>query len=165
MNCLNCNSLMATLLSDGGVEYDQCPTCGSAWLDHGEFQALTSRPVPGWSEAELAQRLRPARRCRWCEAVYPAGEAMCATCDRPISYACPRDGVVMSIVEFKGVEVDVCGECYGVWFDQQELDQLLKAFRGRGGRGGAIEGVPWEMVSTVEEPSSSQLRARPAGRS
>jgi Zn-finger nucleic acid-binding protein len=38
--------------------------------------------------------------------------------------ACGKDGL---IVEFKGIELDYCPACHGVWFDAGELELLLEA--------------------------------------
>ncbi|HOY63350.1 MAG TPA: zf-TFIIB domain-containing protein [bacterium] len=38
---------------------------------------------------------------------------------------CPVCNVEMLIIEHKGVELDYCGHCRGVWFDRDELDYLL----------------------------------------
>lgn len=38
---------------------------------------------------------------------------------------CPLCDVPMKVVERRGVEIDVCPECRGVWLDRGELDKLL----------------------------------------
>ncbi len=38
---------------------------------------------------------------------------------------CPVDGTVLAISERRGIEVDYCPECRGVWLDRGELDKLL----------------------------------------
>jgi Zn-finger nucleic acid-binding protein len=40
---------------------------------------------------------------------------------------CDRD---MTVVEYKGIELDYCTGCQGIWFDAGELGLLLKS-RGR----------------------------------
>ncbi|MBI3928885.1 MAG: zf-TFIIB domain-containing protein [Armatimonadetes bacterium] len=37
---------------------------------------------------------------------------------------CPRDGTPLIASKLRGVEVDVCDYCNGVWFDEHELSQL-----------------------------------------
>ncbi|MCR4881275.1 MAG: zf-TFIIB domain-containing protein [bacterium] len=37
---------------------------------------------------------------------------------------CPVCNVEMKLVNYKGVEVDFCEKCKGVWFDLKEIDQL-----------------------------------------
>jgi Zn-finger nucleic acid-binding protein len=38
---------------------------------------------------------------------------------------CPVDKNDMIVVEYKGIEVDYCLQCKGVWFDSDELDLLI----------------------------------------
>ncbi|MEA3286127.1 MAG: zf-TFIIB domain-containing protein [Candidatus Marinimicrobia bacterium] len=39
---------------------------------------------------------------------------------------CPKCKRYMKNIEFKGVEVDRCTNCYGIWFDKFELEDLKK---------------------------------------
>ena len=38
---------------------------------------------------------------------------------------CPIDQATLLITERRGIEVDYCPECRGVWLDRGELDKLL----------------------------------------
>lgn len=38
---------------------------------------------------------------------------------------CPNDGAVLTMSERRGVEIDYCPECRGVWLDRGELDKIL----------------------------------------
>ena len=38
---------------------------------------------------------------------------------------CPVCRTVMFVVEYDGVELDVCQDCRGTWFDRGELDLVL----------------------------------------
>lgn len=40
---------------------------------------------------------------------------------------CPIDGDVLLIAERKGIEIDYCPRCRGVWLDRGELDKLIEA--------------------------------------
>lgn len=40
---------------------------------------------------------------------------------------CPLCDAAMREVERKGVKIDICPECKGVWLDRGELDRLLRA--------------------------------------
>ncbi|MBI4169023.1 MAG: zf-TFIIB domain-containing protein [Acidobacteria bacterium] len=47
---------------------------------------------------------------------------------------CPKCGMELAEVEFKGIKVDRCVACNGLWFDGGEIDQVLaqgKSFFGR----------------------------------
>lgn len=44
---------------------------------------------------------------------------------RPAGMSCPGDGQPLTSVIHRGIEVDVCGTCGGVWFDHGELQKIL----------------------------------------
>lgn len=39
---------------------------------------------------------------------------------------CPVDGTVLAISERRGIEIDYCPQCRGVWLDRGELDKLIE---------------------------------------
>ncbi len=41
------------------------------------------------------------------------------------SLTCPEDRNLLTPVESRGVEVDVCLACHGVWLDSGELERIL----------------------------------------
>ncbi len=40
---------------------------------------------------------------------------------------CPIDQSTLAITERKGIEIDYCPQCRGVWLDRGELDKLIEA--------------------------------------
>ena len=38
---------------------------------------------------------------------------------------CPKCGVPLVAVHYRGVELDKCSRCQGIWLDYGELDQVL----------------------------------------
>lgn len=38
--------------------------------------------------------------------------------------SCPKDGKSMHTIIFKGVEIDVCSSCHGIWFDEGEIEKI-----------------------------------------
>ncbi len=40
---------------------------------------------------------------------------------------CPNDGATLLMAERRGVAIDYCPECRGVWLERGRLDQLLDA--------------------------------------
>ena len=38
---------------------------------------------------------------------------------------CPLCEREMEVQEYEGVEIDVCGECKGVWLDREELKKIV----------------------------------------
>ena len=47
---------------------------------------------------------------------------------------CPKCGHKMIEITFKDVQIDECPECKGIYFDNGELDQILKADAGLRGK-------------------------------
>jgi uncharacterized protein len=43
---------------------------------------------------------------------------------------CPTDGETLMMSERKGVEIDYCPRCRGIWLDRGELDKLIAAAEG-----------------------------------
>ena len=39
---------------------------------------------------------------------------------------CPKCGMHLQEFDFRGLKLDRCGSCGGVWFDEGEMDHLLK---------------------------------------
>lgn len=47
---------------------------------------------------------------------------------------CPKCGMDLQTIEFQGIKVDKCGSCNGTWFDDGEIEQLMKNDPGFVGR-------------------------------
>ena len=45
---------------------------------------------------------------------------------------CPVCKVEMLVVEFHDIELDMCANCRGVWFDSGELELVLKTYQAEG---------------------------------
>lgn len=41
------------------------------------------------------------------------------------SMKCPIDNTQLAITERKGIEIDYCPECRGIWLDRGELDKMI----------------------------------------
>ena len=89
------------------VELDECERCGGLWFDHGELETLSSF-------SELPERLL-RRGKAWTPELRPEGT-------RP----CPHCAEVMVGTLVKGIRIDLCTFCKGMWLDQGELNQLLE---------------------------------------
>lgn len=37
---------------------------------------------------------------------------------------CPKCGMELIEIDYKGLKIDECSECYGVWLDSGELEQI-----------------------------------------
>jgi Zn-finger nucleic acid-binding protein len=74
----------------------RCPSCSGLWL-------------PAASVPEAAKSVR------------------CPIEGRGVStLRCPEDSVLLYTVRHRGVELDPCAVCGGIWFDRGELEQLLR---------------------------------------
>jgi hypothetical protein len=61
------------------------------------------------------------------------------TDDRPDSWMkCPKCGGQMEEIDLAGIDIDKCQDCQGVYFDNGELDILLKS-KERGGFLGLLQ--------------------------
>ena len=40
---------------------------------------------------------------------------------------CPRCNIVMRKIKIKGVVIDVCNKCNGMWLDDNEIEKLIQA--------------------------------------
>ena len=110
MDCVRCGGEMDKR-PERGVLLDHCPACNAIWLDGGELAALeaghrsSESAIAAQREAELE---RDAER-----SVTAIG--LCPRCQRQLHPAAIR-----------GVEVDRCENCAGVFFDHGELPAILR---------------------------------------
>ncbi len=108
MLCPSCHKPML-LVEHHDVEVDWCPACGGCWLDHGELEILLEKA--GWSSAvpEPELRGRTGRKS-------------------------PVTGKAMRQAHFPGiqVELDVCRDTGGIWFDGGELREVVCRLGGNG---------------------------------
>ncbi len=93
----------------GKVEVDQCPACAGLWLDRHELKALAKmRSLPGWLLEPVS--IVPDRP------LVPEGERRCPRCE-----------ALLQVADNKGVRIDLCRSCEGVYFDRGELNQVLRS--------------------------------------
>lgn len=88
----------------GKLTVDACPTCRGLWFTSDVIDQLRGQRYI----LDLEKGIRRAEGSR------RTGDRMCP--------ACPRES--MSIVRVRGVEVDRCNRCGGVWFDEGELEHV-----------------------------------------
>jgi len=117
--CPNCHEDLR-LFTAAGVELDGCPKCGGVWFDASELGAVvTPRAL---KELFASARDKPGR-CKGCSARLER-VAECPKCHAP-SPACPECGhAPLSVGVARGVELDVCLPCGGIWLDGGELQTL-----------------------------------------
>lgn len=91
--CPGCESLMQVFTARE-VEIDRCPFCGGIWLDRGELEAVTQKPL-------VVERFdgHTTRRCVYC-------------------------AVTMATALVGSVPAEVCTACLGAYLDDGELEEL-----------------------------------------
>ena len=102
------------------VVVDYCDGCGGLWCDRGEADALRNQDLPtgAWS-VYAANGAEP--RCHGCHADISRDDHACANCGRANVVDCPACSRPMDTAIRKGIVLDVCGTCAGVWFDASEF--------------------------------------------
>jgi len=108
-----------------GIEYDECHACDAHWFDTGELKEILAQEGILFSEKALSLGLSVPNTCRWCETSHPDRLTRCPHCSRSLGHKCPRDGRSMLTSRFGDLEIDVCFQCHGLWFDGEEF-ALLK---------------------------------------
>jgi len=116
--CPGCKApLVATAV--GGVSLDQCHACGGLWIGQANFEHLAA------DRAERGQILG---------ALPGAGHAQLVRLEAVRYRPCPQCGKLMNRTNYgriSGVVLDVCKD-HGLWFDQDELRQVLAFIDGGG---------------------------------
>jgi Zn-finger nucleic acid-binding protein len=101
------------------VTVDECDRCRGRWLDAHEIDKLTGRTgITDWLRA--AAQASPPPVCIWCHHQQTRHGAACERCGGAIGAACPACQVWMPVLEVKGVALDFCVRCGGVWLDAGE---------------------------------------------
>lgn len=111
MNCIRCQSRMKKTARDN-LLIDMCPDCGGVWLDGGELEMMESGT--GQSVDHLVQQARKEMLQDSSRLVHLQG--LCPKCE----------GSHLQPVKKRGIELDLCPKCKGMFFDEKELDLVLK---------------------------------------
>lgn len=91
----------------GAVEIDGCHQCGGLWLDEGELQELSNHP---------RVLLACARRFVPTQLPPPASGGLCPRCAASIE--------PFQYDSLRGIELDRCPRCHGVWLDHGEAEVI-----------------------------------------
>src|SRR5690349_6923034 len=91
-----------------GLGVTACPACSGAWLSGAGTGLMFSRMADG---AGQQRKLRESLRVE----------------GRKSKLACVDCGIDMRTVTQRGVEIDVCPDCTGIWFDGGELKRFRKS--------------------------------------
>src|SRR2546430_2564408 len=110
--CPACKEAMVVFELDG-VEIDRCLRCSGTWLDAGEIDQLAR--MQGGADDRLGAAIAKADAGK-------KGERRCLRCSAR-----------MRVVLVEGLEIDRCPRGHGLWFDRNEMETLIAAFRGGDG--------------------------------
>lgn len=112
--CPKCDVALI-LLEFGGIEVDYCSRCEGLWLDSGEFEQLLLQ-TGGRANDPLVRFAQARTRRETGRPVY-----LCPRCDRPLAEVVRADGINREL------RLDRCPRGDGIWFDKDELLDLLEA--------------------------------------
>ncbi|MGI5862343.1 MAG: phospholipid scramblase-related protein [Myxococcales bacterium] len=101
--CPACSELLFRRRIEG-VEADGCPGCGGLWMDAGELQALAKTPA---ALRKLDKIFTPG-----VQAGEPEPNGRCPRCEQPLGQ--------MEFEQFRGIRLDRCKACGGIWLDHGE---------------------------------------------
>lgn len=103
MNCPKCSQGLEQLELEG-IEVDKCTSCNGVWLDEYELEDLLELDADALNELLLAGTDD-------------------STLDDKVA-VCPRDGTELRRLRQRGVILDCCPECQGLWLDGGEFRRL-----------------------------------------
>jgi len=110
--------LSSRQIGDPAIGVLECPTCAGLWLATAELQILLQRVRATSANSDTEILVDPQN--------YQSAQRM--TQDSPLYRACPACGKLMHRRNFgrkSGIIVDQCGP-HGYWFDNQELESILR---------------------------------------
>ena len=93
----------------GEITVDECRFCDGLWLDRDEPEELAKMDILG------QHLLQPMSFDDSKKDTTEKGERMCPRCDR-----------TLKVYQHNNVELDICGECRGMFLDRWELQDLFK---------------------------------------
>ena len=142
--CPGCEATLAAT-AVGGVRLDQCQACGGVWVGQPNFAQLAG------DRAERGEVLG---------ALPGAGPRVPVQLGAVRYRPCPQCGKLMNRTNYgriSGVVLDVCKE-HGLWFDRDELRQVLAFIEG-----GGLEKSRLRQAQEAEERRRATGPDLPAG--
>ena len=112
------------------VTVDACPKCHGIFLDKNELKKLTG-------DSDLNKYLRDM-----------------VGYDVDSQLICPSCGGLMDMERVRGVEVEVCLTCFGLWLDAGELDALV------GAKGAEVPMTPEKKAEIEKAQAADAARGK-----
>ncbi|HEX2091123.1 MAG TPA: zf-TFIIB domain-containing protein [Longimicrobiaceae bacterium] len=169
--CLGVQMEKTRVGGGGNLVLDHCRRCGGMWFEKGEVQKLRRRPPRAlWDR--VSRRESPFRGpCHGCHAPMDRSAAKCPACGWENRIGCPVCEQPMQRQTVKGVTLDACGSCKGVWFDHAELAVLwslslaaaMAKHRGGGSVNPSFYGPDFPVDALLDSPDLVFHGARAAG--
>ncbi|HEU5184218.1 MAG TPA: zf-TFIIB domain-containing protein [Gemmatimonadaceae bacterium] len=124
--CLGSHMEKARIDGTQSFELDHCRRCGGVWFEPGEVQLLR-RESPDAFWTRVSPHPPDARAlCHSCHAPIDRNAAECPSCRTRNTIDCPGCERELEPQTYRGVRLDVCRSCRGVWFDHVELEAIWK---------------------------------------
>ena len=123
--CPKCDAHLI-LLNFKGVEVDYCPQCRGIWLDAGELERLmeATNARPGDPLAQFHNHETAGAVSR---------NHLCPRCDQGLHE------LEIEAPGYPTLTLDRCPRGHGLWFDADELQQLLALYPASSGAGKTID--------------------------
>jgi Zn-finger nucleic acid-binding protein len=140
-----------------GLVVDQCPGCRGLFFDsHGaEILAGDSKKLL-LEGAELV-----GETCRSCGEENLPGATVCVSCEARLALSCPGCQGDMRLARILRVDIDVCQECDALWFDDGELDKVIRRYRRRVERKQKNEPEPTPKPAPAPSVPSTPAEQKP----
>ena len=86
---------------------------------------------PSEQEEEYFARLEFERRKQALAEQQPSADVEAAQQQVAVTqFHCPKCGALLIEMHYKGIEIDRCSRCQGIWLDSGELERILPAEQG-----------------------------------
>lgn len=111
-------------------DFHECPSCKGIWISRHVLQRMLSDHA-----LQKVSSLSTFHKQLSDERVFEIQD------DRKGDLSCPSDGERLFVLHHKGVELDLCGSCCGMWLDKGELAKVRKRSDSEGDSLDLVDGV------------------------
>jgi Zn-finger nucleic acid-binding protein len=122
--CPKCDVALV-LMEFKDIQVDFCPKCRGIWLDAGELEDLIKRTGAQMGDPLVEFHAAPVSETKT--------RGLCPRCDRRMREISKSCGGTVEL------RLDQCPHGHGLWFDANELKQLMASFPGECGTSKTLE--------------------------